>query len=125
MASHPTGPIRSSRTSNDPSFCKKDSADYDVARCQRFRARRRDRADRHDQREDSEVQTLIFEMGFFTREQAIAWAKDHGFKSEKVDETEDSFRLRQQQPGRFQANSFRTIDFMGVRGIKAVIGRRK
>ena len=125
MASHPTGSIRRSSGSNDPSFCKKDSADYDVARCQRFRAQKRNRSDRFDQREDTEVQTLIFEMGFFTREQAIAWAKDHGFKSEKVDETEDSFRLRQQQPGRFQANSFRTIEFMGVRGIQAVIGRRK
>ena len=111
---------------DDPSFCKKDSADYDVARCQRFRAERRNRADRFDQREDSEVQTLIFEMGIFTREQAVAWAKENGFKSEKVDENEDLFfRLRQQQPGKFQANSFRTIDFMGVRGIKAVIGRRK
>jgi hypothetical protein len=80
---------------------------------------------RTDQRLTTEVQTLIFEAGIWTRERAVAWAKDHGFKSSKVDETESSFRLRQKQPNLFQPESFRVIDFMDVQGIKAVIGRLK
>ena len=124
MSSDTTTPRPKLKTEG-PAFCQKDSPSYDVARCQRFKAARRDRAIRADQREDTEVQTLIFDKAVFTEEQARAWAKDHDFKVSKVDETQDSFRIRQQQPGRFQANSFRTIEFMGVNGILAVIGRRK
>lgn len=55
------------------------------------------------------VQTLIFPKGSFTEAEAIAWAKGHDFKADKVDETEDSFRLRQRDPGDFEEGSFRTI----------------
>lgn len=55
------------------------------------------------------VPSLIFPKGEFTRATAISWAKEHDFKSDKVDETEDSFRLRQRNPGDFTPGSFRTI----------------
>ena len=55
------------------------------------------------------VQTLICPKSSFTREEAVAWAKEHDFKADKVDETEDSYRLRQRDPGDFQEGSFRTI----------------
>jgi hypothetical protein len=69
------------------------------------------------------VQTLIFDKAVFTRSEAVKWARSHGFKSNKVDTTKTSYRLRQRNPGDFQRGSFRTISLR--RGVKAVIGRLK
>jgi hypothetical protein len=49
----------------------------------------------------TEIQTLIFSKKNFTRESAIKWARDHDFKSNNVDETSTSFRLRQKEPTAF------------------------
>ncbi len=70
-----------------------------------------------------EIQTLIFNKENFTRAQAEAWAVDHDFRVDKVDETENSFRLRQREPGDFQEGSFTTIEI--DTGIQAVIGNTK
>lgn len=70
------------------------------------------------------VQTLIFPKAKFTRASAIAWAAKHGHKSDSIDETKQSYRLRQQQPGRVGPKTFRTIAF-GVSGIKAVVAKTK
>ena len=67
----------------------------------------------------TEVQTLIFEKDIFTVTQAKAWARRNGYSVSKVDETEESYRLRQKDPKRYQRSSFRTIAFGDV---KAVIG---
>jgi len=76
------------------------------------------------QRAPSTVQTLIFDKTVFkTAEAARAWAKRHDFHFGKVDETEDSFRLRQEEPEELQEGSFRTMVL--TRGVKAVIGRQK
>ena len=70
------------------------------------------------------VQTLILAKDEFkTAEEAQRWAADHGFDHDKVDETGDSFRLRQQDPGQFQGNSFRTIEL--TKGVQAVTGKIK
>jgi hypothetical protein len=66
------------------------------------------------------VQTLIFEKAAFNKTSAKRWAKDQGFKSSKVDETKESYRLRQEDPRRFTKGGFRTIEMAG--GVKAVIG---
>lgn len=72
--------------------------------------------------EQTEMQTLIFSKERFEkREDAIAWAKDNGFKATKVDETSTSWRLRQREPGEFTRGSFRTIKLSD--GITGVIGR--
>lgn len=42
-----------------------------------------------------------------------------------IDETDDSIRIRQRNPGDFEPNSFRTIKLPGAKGIKAVIGKLK
>lgn len=68
----------------------------------------------------TEVQTLIFSKDDFTQKQAKAWAKKGGFKHGKVDDTEDSYRLRQVDPDEFKRGSFRTITMDD--GVKAVIG---
>lgn len=71
----------------------------------------------------TEVQSLIFSKeSFKTAEAAKSWAKEHDFKSGDVDETEESFRLRQHDPGEYKTGSFRTIELK--EGVKAVIGKR-
>jgi len=80
--------------------------------------------ERAEERPPTTIQTLIFlKEKFKTAEAAKKWAADHDFKSDKVDETKDSFRLRQKDPEDFDSNSFRTIDL--EEGVKAVIGRLK
>jgi HK97 family phage prohead protease len=69
------------------------------------------------------VQTLIFSKEKFTKEQAQKWCKDHNFESEGVDETTDSYRIRQEDPSLFDPNSFKTIDI--TEGVKAVVGKKK
>ena len=70
------------------------------------------------------VQTLIFSKDKFkTSGAAKAWAKRHGYKSSKVDETGKSYRLRQLEPKLFKRDSFRTIALTD--GVKAVIGRKR
>lgn len=76
------------------------------------------------QRETTEVQTVICSKDKFDSAEAAAkWCTDHDFKADKVDETDDSYRFRQFDPGRCQDDSFRTIDITD--GVKAVICRPK
>jgi phage head maturation protease len=71
------------------------------------------------QNESMEMQTVICSKEVFkTQEEAATWCKEHDFKSDKVDDTEDSFRYRQFDPERCQDDSFRTIDITdGVKGV--------
>ena len=71
--------------------------------------------------ENMVVQSFIFDKAKFTEQTATAWAKEHGFRSDKVDETNDSFRLRQKDPADFDQSTFRTIDI--TEGVKAVVGK--
>lgn len=69
-----------------------------------------------------EVQTIICAKSEFdTEEKAHAWVLDHGFKADKVDETDDSFRYRQFEPDMCQKDSYRAIDLDA--GVKAGICR--
>lgn len=68
------------------------------------------------------VQTLIFDRATFDREQVIAWVEAHDFTHDKpLDETADSWRVRQREPGEFVEGSLRTINL--TTGVQAVIGR--
>lgn len=71
----------------------------------------------------TKVQSLVFDKKTFTRARAVKWAKTHDFKSGDVDETETSYRLRQRDPRRFVAGSFRTVKLAS--GVSAVIGKLK
>ncbi|MFQ5871530.1 MAG: hypothetical protein ACE5IB_05180 [Candidatus Geothermarchaeales archaeon] len=64
-----------------------------------------------------QVQSLIFSKDHFTRDEALAWAKEHDFKAGKVHETENSYRLRQFDPG--ACESFRSKKL--TTGVTAVI----
>lgn len=63
------------------------------------------------------VQSLLFDKDKFTTDKARMWAKEHGFRTDKVDITENKVRLRQKMPSQFK--DFRTISFSN--GIKAVV----
>lgn len=67
----------------------------------------------------SRVQTLVFDKEKYKEAaDAKGWASDHGFKSKDVDETGESFRLRQEDPGAFAR--MRTISL--TEGVQAVVG---
>jgi hypothetical protein len=74
-------------------------------------------------KEPTTVQTLIFAKDKFnSSEAAKSWASEHDFKSSKVDETEDSYRLRQRDPEEFKDQS-KTVELKD--GVQAVIGHLK
>lgn len=66
----------------------------------------------------SKIQTLIFNKSHFDLKKARNWAKTHGFKYSKIDEKENTYRIRQLDPTLF--GDFRTITI--TNGIKAVVG---
>ncbi len=80
---------------------------------------------RADQRDPASVQTLVFSKDKFETVAAVRkWISEHEpFKANKIDETGESFRVRQVAPSTFKEGSFRTIDI--DTGIKAVIGRKE
>lgn len=70
----------------------------------------------------TKVQTLICSKKRFEgANDAKKWANDHDFRSDKVDETEDSWRLRQMEPSMCREDSFRTINLDD--GVDAVVCR--
>lgn len=71
----------------------------------------------------TEIQTLILSKDRFkSLDAAKKWCKSHDFKTE-VDETKDSYRFRQREPGKYDEGSFHTIELDD--GVKAVIGHLK
>ncbi len=68
----------------------------------------------------TEIQTLIFSKDKFNRAQAIEWTTDHDFHMEYVDSKENTYRIRQQNPNRFDKESLRTIELKD--GVQAVVG---
>ena len=71
-----------------------------------------------------ETQSVLLPKDEFTLAEARAWAKDHDyrtkFRGKGVDETEDFYRFRQHDPGRYRG--FRTLPI--GRGIRLVRGWR-
>jgi len=55
------------------------------------------------------VQTVIFDKQNWDVGRAKAWLDKNGMHAAKLDETENSLRFRQADPGEFQEGSFRTI----------------
>lgn len=69
------------------------------------------------------VQSLILsKKRFRSLGDAKSWCVKHGYKAD-VDETADSYRFRQRDPGAFDRASFRTITL--DKGVKAVVGHLK
>lgn len=68
----------------------------------------------------TKIQTLIFDKNKFTKADSRTWAYEHGFRHRTIEETENSYRIRQENPENFKSDSFRTIELK--EGIKSVIG---
>jgi hypothetical protein len=68
----------------------------------------------------TEIQTLIFSKDHFSEAQAKAWAKEHDEKYGYIDEKENTYRIRQQEPSEFVDGSMKTIHL--TEGVQAVIG---
>lgn len=72
----------------------------------------------------TQVQTLLLSKDRFRSPQdAKQWATEHKFRASKVDEKENTYRLRQHAPGLYGPDTFRTIELTD--GVQAVIGKRK
>jgi hypothetical protein len=60
---------------------------------------------------------------FPTKAAARDWVKSHGFKTETVRETTNSWRFRQRPPEDFAQDSFRTVK--ATNGVSIVVGHLK
>jgi hypothetical protein len=73
------------------------------------------------------VQSLIFSKEKFPDEESVTkWCEKNDYKVHKnpgIDETEDSWRVRQRSPSDFDPKSFRTIKIED--GVSAVVGHLK
>lgn len=60
-------------------------------------------------REAVEIQSLLFGKDAWSEEEAKKWAKEHGFRAEKVESSKSGryWRIRQHDPGRYDPQSFR------------------
>jgi hypothetical protein len=80
--------------------------------------------ERQAEADGTTVQTLIMSKEqFATADDATAWATEHDFSADKIDETDESWRLRQRPPEDFDEDSLRTIELAD--GVQAVVGRLK
>lgn len=76
------------------------------------------------EKENTVVQTLIFDKKVFKdRESAKKWAKDHGFSTNTIRETNKSYRIRQRPDADFKPESYKTLTF--TKGVNAVVGYLK
>lgn len=66
------------------------------------------------------IQAIRFDKKYFTKIQALNWAKSHGFKPMKaIDENwPNEYRLRLKNPKRFR--TFRSKDITG--GVRLILG---
>lgn len=83
--------------------------------------------EKREHQQGTTVQTLILDKKTFpTEAEARRWVEDHGFRADKVDDNENTFRYRQHDPEDFDPNGFgpgerfRTIRL--TEGVQAVIG---
>lgn len=80
--------------------------------------------------EGRQIQTIIFSKerspsdvndgDGWNRSAVVAWANGHDFRSDKLDETETAFRLRQIQPSSCQPGTFISLTRNFPIGITAV-----
>ena len=69
-------------------------------------------------KQGTRIQTLLMSKSRFdTADKAKKWASAHNFRSDKVDSTENNFRLRQFTPGQCTEGTFGTRTL--TRGVQA------
>lgn len=60
------------------------------------------------------IQSVQLRRDKFSKGEAFAWIRDHGYKADKVDIGPHFYRFRQVNPDRLSGGRFRTIDFGDV-----------
>ncbi len=63
----------------------------------------------------------MFSREIFLPSDAVQWARDRYFESDKVDEIDKGLRLLQRESEKFTAGSFRTISL--DKGVSAIVGK--
>ena len=59
------------------------------------------------------VQSVQLRRDKFSKGEAFAWIRKHGYKAEKVDITPEFYRFRQIAPERLHGFRFRTVELGG------------
>jgi phage head maturation protease len=74
--------------------------------------------------EQQSVRSLeLAKTRFKTRAAAIAWLKEHGFATDRIDETEHTYTIAQALEKDFSIDTLQTVDVEN--GIRAILGKRK
>jgi hypothetical protein len=60
------------------------------------------------------IQSVQLRRDKFSKGEAFAWIRDHGYKADKVDVGPNFYRFRQVNPERLRGGRFRTLDFGDV-----------
>ncbi len=68
----------------------------------------------------NKIQTFIFKKSDWTPEEARKWLSDHDARSDKMDETDESYRFRQFPPDQCADGSFETLKEDFPSGLSAV-----
>jgi HK97 family phage major capsid protein len=71
-----------------------------------------------------DVQTVIFDQDKFTATEAKKWLKEHDMKAPEVDETENTYRFRQFDPGEC-SGGYATLTENMPDGVRMVVCKRK
>ena len=66
------------------------------------------------------VQSVTLRRDKYSRDEAFAWIRKHGYKATKVDVTPHFYRFRQVDPERLRGGRFRTLD-LGTDGHMIVV----
>lgn len=69
------------------------------------------------------IQALVFEACCWTRKDAAAWAKEHGFSTKKVRKEGEVFVFEQDDEDFYEPRSLKRVSFQGIDGMQVVKGR--
>ena len=77
------------------------------------------------EKQAKKIQTLIFSKKNWTQQRASSWCKSHGLRSDKVDETDSSYRYRQFDPSMCSPGSYQTLTENMPAGLSMVVCSKK
>lgn len=60
------------------------------------------------------VQSVLLKKEKFAKHEALDWIRKHGYKADKIDETNDYYRFRQQEPQHSVSLRYRTIPLQDI-----------
>ena len=73
--------------------------------------------------DEATVCELVFDKDYFDKEQALEWAKEHGYSVKECIDDESSYKICQRAKEDFEESSFKTLQVQD--GLKALVGKIK